>query len=69
MLEIGLTVTLLKTSQNAALICSLHNGAPIGSQAIWQILERLRLHIKRMVECGSVTNKEEKEKVEYLLLY
>ena len=39
---------------NARLICNLVNGAPVKSQAIWEVLRQLRLRIKRLVESGSI---------------
>jgi len=55
-----------KNESNARLICSLVNGAPITSQAIWQVLNQLQLRIKRVVESGSVTD-ERRQKLEHLL--
>ena len=48
------------------MICNLVNGAPVTSQAIWQVLI-LRLHIKRLVESGSIPDEQQKQKLEYLL--
>ena len=56
-----------KNEPNARLICSLVNGAPVTSQAIWQVLNQLRLRIKRLVESGSITDDQQKQKLEYLL--
>jgi integrase/recombinase XerD len=55
------------------LICNLVNGAPIRSEAIWRVLNQLRLRIKRLVETespgGAITEeqKKQKQKLEYLL--
>jgi integrase/recombinase XerD len=56
-----------KNEPNARLIYSLVNGAPITSQTIWQVLKRLRLLIKRLVESGSITDEQQKQKLEHLL--
>lgn len=56
-----------KNEPNARLICSLVNGAPVTSQAIWQVLNQLRLRIKRLVESGPIADEQQKQKLEYLL--
>jgi len=56
-----------KNEPNARLICNLINGAPVKSDRIWQVLERLRLYIKRLVEIGSITDIQQKQKLEHLL--
>lgn len=52
---------------NARLICNLRTGAPVTSQTIWQVLKRLELRIKRLVESGFITDGQQKQKLEYLL--
>jgi len=57
-----------KNEPNARLICNLANGAPLRSEAIWQVLDRLRLRIKRLAEQEeSITDVQKKQKLEYLL--
>jgi integrase/recombinase XerD len=56
-----------KNEPNARLICNLVNGAPVTSQTIWQQLNQLRLRIKRLVESGSITDEQQRRKLEYLL--
>jgi len=56
-----------KNESKARLICSLRNGKPINPDAIQRVMKRLLLRIKRMIESESITNKEEKEKLEFLL--
>jgi integrase/recombinase XerD len=64
-----------KNEPNARLICSLVNGGPVTSQAIWRVLNQLRLRIKRLVqmetetESGSIaaTDVQLRQKLEHLL--
>jgi integrase/recombinase XerD len=56
-----------KNSPDARLICNLHNGSPVRPEVMWTIMKQLRSRIIRMIENGSVTNKEERQKLEYLL--
>jgi hypothetical protein len=56
-----------KNEPNGSLISHLYTGAPIKPETIWQVLEKLRKRIKRLVESGLVTDKEQKQKLEYLL--
>ncbi|MGA9152043.1 MAG: hypothetical protein WBZ36_15815 [Candidatus Nitrosopolaris sp.] len=56
-----------KNEPNARLICSLVNGTPITSQTVWHVLKQLRLHIKRLVESGSIAGEQQREKLEHLL--
>jgi integrase/recombinase XerD len=56
-----------KNEPNARLICSLINGAPIKAGRIWQILEKLRQRIRRLLESGSIVDVQQKQKLEYLL--
>jgi integrase/recombinase XerD len=56
-----------KNEHNASLICNLHNGAPIKAEALWMVMKQLRKRIIRLSEKGSITNKQEKERLEDLL--
>jgi integrase/recombinase XerD len=58
-----------KNEPNARLICNLANGAPLRSEAIWQVLNRLRLRIKRLVETEkeSIEDVQKRQKLEHLL--
>ncbi|MGA9152012.1 MAG: hypothetical protein WBZ36_15650, partial [Candidatus Nitrosopolaris sp.] len=56
-----------KNEPNARLICNLYTGAPIKSEAIWKVLNRLQKYIKRLVENGSIIDDQKKQKLEYLL--
>jgi integrase/recombinase XerD len=55
-----------KNEPDARLICNLYTGAPIRSETIWQVLNRLRLRIKRLVDSGSITDEQKKQKLEHL---
>src|SRR5262249_7774270 len=57
-----------KNEPNAKLICNLVNGKPITSQTIWQVLDQLRLRIKRLLQTGSANvDEQRRRKLEYLL--
>jgi integrase/recombinase XerD len=57
-----------KNEPNARLICNLYTGAPVMPEAIWQVLDKLRLRIKRLVESsGGSIDEQKKQKIEYLL--
>jgi integrase/recombinase XerD len=56
-----------KNEPDARLICNLINDAPIKSDRIWQVLDELRLHIKRLVESGSIADMKQRQKLEHLL--
>jgi integrase/recombinase XerD len=56
-----------KNSADARLICNLHNGAPVRPEAMWTMMKQLRNRIVRMLENGSITDHEEREKLQYLL--
>jgi integrase/recombinase XerD len=42
-------------------------GAPVGPDAMWTMMKQLRNRIVRLLENGSVTDDEERQKLEYLL--
>jgi integrase len=56
-----------KNESDARLICSLYNGAPIKSDAIRDVLVKLRSKIMRLVRQGSITDQKQRQKLEYLL--
>jgi integrase/recombinase XerD len=56
-----------KNTPEARLICNLQNGAPIKPEALWTMMKQLRHRIIQMLESGSISNIEEKQKLEYLL--
>src|SRR5262249_35613631 len=48
-----------KNESDARLICSLYNGAPIKSDAIRDVLAKLRSKIRRLVRQGSITDQKQ----------
>jgi integrase/recombinase XerD len=56
-----------KNSPDARVICNLITGSPIGPDAMWTMMKQLRHRIVRLLESGSITNNEERQKLEYLL--
>ena len=56
-----------KNESDARLICSLYNGAPIKSDAIRDVLAKLRSKIMRLVSQGSITDQKQRQKLEHLL--
>jgi integrase/recombinase XerD len=58
---------LFKNEPNARLICNLQNGAPVKSDALWKVMKEIRKKIIRLLHDGHITDKEEREKLEYLI--
>jgi integrase/recombinase XerD len=56
-----------KNSPNARVICNLLTGSAIGPDAMWTMMKQLRNRIVRLLESGSITDNDEKQKLEYLL--
>ena len=56
-----------KNEPSARLICSLITGSSIRSDSLWTMMKQLRIRIKRLLQNGSITNTEEREKIEFLL--
>jgi integrase/recombinase XerD len=52
---------------NARLICNLNTGAPIKPDSLCTIMKQLKHRIMRMLESGSITDKAEIDKLEFLL--
>jgi len=52
---------------NARLICNLVTGAPIKPDALCTMMKQLRKRIIRMLETGSITDKQVRQKLEFLL--
>jgi hypothetical protein len=57
----------LKNSPDARLICSLVNGSPIKPEAMWIMMKQLRKRIIRILESGSITDENERQRLEYLI--
>jgi integrase/recombinase XerD len=55
-----------KNEPNARLICNLANGAPLRSETIWDVLNRLKLRIRRLVAVEQL-QEQQRQKLEYLL--
>jgi hypothetical protein len=56
-----------RNEPEARLICNLLTGAPVKPEAMWTVMKQLRYRIKRLIKSGSITDNEEKERLEYLL--
>ena len=56
-----------RNSPDARVICNLMTGAQVGPDAMWTMMKQLRNRIVRLLENGSVTDDEERQKLEYLL--
>jgi integrase/recombinase XerD len=56
-----------RNEPNARLISNIITGAPVTPEAMWTMMKQLRLRIIRMIENGSVTDDEERQKLKYLL--
>jgi integrase/recombinase XerD len=56
-----------KNSPDARLICSLLNGSPIKPEAMWTMMKQLRARIIRILESGSISDENERKKLEYLI--
>jgi integrase/recombinase XerD len=56
-----------RNEADVRLICNLHTGAPVKPDAMWKVIKQLRNRIIRMLENGSITDNEERQKPEFLL--
>jgi hypothetical protein len=56
-----------KNSPDARVICNLMTGAPVGPDAMWTMMKQLKNRIIRLLETGSIIDKDERQKLEYLL--
>lgn len=57
----------LKDDPEARLICNLYDGRAVGPEAIWRMMKRLRQRIEHVLKQGSITDPQERDKLEYLL--
>lgn len=55
-----------RNEPEARLICNLNTGSPIKPEALWLIMKRLKIRIKRLIENDAI-EKEEKQKLELVL--
>ena len=56
-----------KNELEARLIGNLYNGAPIKPEALWTVMKQLRKRIVRMLKDNTITNIEEREKIEEIV--
>ena len=56
-----------KNEPNSRLICNLINGSAITADNIDKVMKQLRERIIRLLKNGEINNKDEREKLEYLL--
>jgi hypothetical protein len=56
-----------RNESEARLICNLMTGAPLKPEAMWTMMKQLRYRIIRILESGSITDNEERQKLEFLL--
>jgi integrase/recombinase XerD len=56
-----------KNTPDARVICNLMTGSPVGPEAMWTMMKQLRNRIVCLLESGSITDNDEKQKLEYLL--
>lgn len=57
-----------RNTPEARLICSLDNGAPIKSEALWTMLKQLKSRITRMIESWEITDETERERLQALII-
>ena len=56
-----------RNEPDARLICNLLTCGSVKSDAMWTIMKQLRQRVIRLIENGSITNKEERQKLEHLI--
>jgi integrase/recombinase XerD len=56
-----------KNSPDARVICNLMTGAPVGPDAMWTMMKQLKNRIFPLLKNGSITDEQERQKLEYLL--
>jgi integrase/recombinase XerD len=56
-----------KNSAESHLICNLHTGAPVKPEVLWNIMKQLHQRIVRLLENGSITDEDERQKLELLI--
>jgi integrase/recombinase XerD len=56
-----------RNEPEARLICNLMTGAPVKPDAMWKVMKQLRNRIIRILKDGSITDNEERQKLEFLL--
>lgn len=56
-----------RNEPNARLICNLYNGSPIAPKTLWNMMELLKRRIINILDHDELDDKEEIEKLRYLL--
>ena len=56
-----------RKTPEARLICNLNTGAPINPEALWTMMNQLKVRIARLLESGELTDDIEKESLRVLL--
>jgi integrase/recombinase XerD len=56
-----------KNEPNARLICNLQNGALVKPDSLWKVMREIRKKIINLLNDGQIADKEEREKLEYLI--
>lgn len=56
-----------KNTLEARLICNLHTGGPVRPGAPWTMMKQLRKRVIRLLQNGSITNEDERQKLEFIL--
>ena len=56
-----------KNEPNARLVCNLITGGPVKPNAIWDMMRQLKIRIKRLLDNNEITDKKEREKLQYLV--
>ena len=52
-----------KNTPEAKLICNLHTGGTVKPEALWTMMKQLRKRIFRLLQNGSITNEDERQKL------
>jgi hypothetical protein len=56
-----------RNTPDAYLICNIMTGAPVKPEAMWTMINQLRIRIEKMLKEGAISDIKEKEKLEYLI--
>jgi hypothetical protein len=56
-----------RNEPDARLICNIHTGAPVKPDAMWRVMKQLRNRIISVLQSGSITDEQEKQKLEFLI--
>jgi integrase/recombinase XerD len=56
-----------KNELDTRLICNLYTGGPVKADAMWKMMVKLKGRIIRLLETGSITNQDERQRLEDLI--